>query len=168
MTHYSVEELYELISDPTKARYSAAIVRRFKAIFDRMQTLPKVIIAAMNRDTMGGGFELTLASDLRIGQKGDFRYGNPELRVGLIPGAGATQRLTRLMGVPGASGWVRRARMGKPGVAGELTLVQEVVDAAAARAGELAGEIAPFPPMAVGNAKIALYLGADTWSPSTR
>jgi len=162
MTHYSVEELYELISDPTKARYSAAIVRRFKAIFDRMQTLPKVIIAAMNGDTMAGGFELTLACDLRIGQKGDFRYGNPELRVGLIPGAGATQRLTRLMGVSRAIEWVLRARIVKPEVALELNLVHEVVDDAAARALVLAEEIAAFPPMAVGNAKIALYLGADT------
>ena len=48
MTHYSVEELYALISDPMTTRYSGAIVRRYKAIFDRMQALPKVIIAAMN------------------------------------------------------------------------------------------------------------------------
>ena len=162
LTHYSVEELYGLISDPTTARYSAAIVRRYKAIFDRLQSLPKVIIAAMNGATMGGGFELALACDLRIGQKGDFRYGNPEPRVGLIPGAGATQRLTRLMGVSRAIQWVLRARIVKPEVAMELNLVHEVVDDAAARALELAEEIATFPPMAVGNAKIALYLGADT------
>ena len=50
----------------------------------------------------------------------------------------------------------------KPEVARELNLVHEVVDDAAARAVELAEEIATFPPMAVGNAKIALYHGADT------
>jgi len=83
----------------------------------------------------------------------------PELRVGLIPGAGATQRLTRLMGVSRAIEWVLRARTVKPEVATELNLVQEVVDDAATRAMELAEEIATFPPMAVGNAKIALYLG---------
>src|SRR5262245_46196820 len=162
MTHYSVDELYGLISDPTTVRYSAAIVRRTKAIFDRLQALPKVVIAAMNGDTMGGGFELTLACDLRIGQKGDFRYGNPELRLGLIPGAGGTQRLTRLIGVSRAIEWVLRARIVRPEAAMELNLVHEVVDDAPARAFELAQEIATFLPKAVENAKVALYLGADT------
>ena len=162
MTHYSVDELYELISDPATSRYSAAIVRHYKAIFDRLQALPKVIIAALNGDTMGGGFELTLACDLRIGQKGDFRYGNPELRVGLIPGAGGTQRLTRLIGLSRAVEWVLRARIVQPEVARELGLVHEVVDDAPARALELAEEISSFPPNAVEKAKIALYLGADT------
>jgi enoyl-CoA hydratase/carnithine racemase len=162
MTHYSVDELNELISDPATSRYSAAIVRRYKVIFDRLQALPKVIIAALNGDTMGGGFELTLACDLRIGQKGDFRYGNPELRVGLIPGAGGTQRLTRLIGLSRAVEWVLRARIVQPEVARELGLVHEVVNDAPARALELAEEIASFPPKAVENAKIALYRGADT------
>jgi enoyl-CoA hydratase/carnithine racemase len=162
MTHYSVDELYGLATDPTTARYSAAIVRGYKAIFDRLQALPKVIIAALNGDTMGGGFELALACDLRIGQKGDFRYGNPELRVGVIPGAGGTQRLTRLVGLARAVEWVLRARIVKPEVALELGLVHEVVEDAPARALELAEEIASFPPKAVGNAKIALYLGADS------
>ncbi len=162
MTHYSVDELYGLITDPTTARYSAAIVRGYKAIFDRLQALPKVIIAALNGDTMGGGFELALACDLRIGQKGDFRYGNPELRIGVIPGAGGTQRLTRLVGLARAVEWVLRARIVKPEVALELGLVHEVVEDAPARALELAEEIASFPPKAVGNAKIALYLGADS------
>ena len=162
MTHYSVDELYGLITDPTTARYSAAIVRGYKAIFDRLQALPKVIIAALNGDTMGGGFELALACDLRIGQKGDFRYGNPELRLGVIPGAGGTQRLTRLVGLARAVEWVLRARIVKPEVALELGLVHEVVEDAPARALELAEEIASFPPKAVGNAKIALYLGADS------
>ncbi|MCW3048097.1 MAG: enoyl-CoA hydratase [Solirubrobacterales bacterium] len=162
MTHYSVDELYGLITDPATARYSAAIVRGYKAIFDRLQALPKVIIAALNGDTMGGGFELALACDLRIGQKGDFRYGNPELRVGVIPGAGGTQRLTRLVGLARAVEWVLRARIVKPEVALELGLVHEVVEDAPARALELELEIASFPPKAVGNAKIALYRGADS------
>src|SRR5215813_1460721 len=156
LTHYSVEELYGVASDPAASRYSAAIVRRIKAIFDQMQALPKVIIAALNGDTMGGGFELTLACDLRIGQTGDIRYGNPEVRVGVIPGAGGTQRITRLVGLSRAVEWVLRGRIVKPEVALELGLVHEVVDDAPARALELAEEIASLPPKAVGNAKIAL------------
>ena len=161
MTHYSVEELYELISDPSTARYSAAIVRGYKAIFDRLQALPKVIIAAMNGDAMGGGFELTLACDLRIGQRGDFRYGNPEVRAGVIPGAGGTQRVTRLVGLARALDWVLRGRIVRPEVAFELGLVHELVDDAPSRALELAEEITCLPPMSVANAKRALYLGAD-------
>jgi len=161
-TQYSVEELNGLASDPAVSRYAGALVRGYKAIFDQMMALPKVIIAAMNGDAMGGGFELTLACDLRIGQNGDFRYGNPEVRAGVIPGAGGTQRVTRLVGLARALDWVLRGRIVRPEVALDLGLVHEVVDDAPARALELAEEIASLPPMSVANAKRALYLGADT------
>ncbi len=159
---YSVEELYGIASDPGLSRFAGAAVRGFKAIFDQMMALPKVTIAAMNGDAMGGSFELTLACDLRIGQHGDFRYGNPEVRAGVIPGAGGTQRISRLVGLARALDWVLRGRIVSPEVALELGLVHEVVDDAPARALELAEEIALLPPMAVANAKRALYQGADT------
>src|SRR6266446_3354260 len=161
-SQYSVEELYGMASDPALSRYAGAVVRGYKAIFDRMMASPKVIIAAMNGDAMGGSFELTLACDLRIGQRGDFRYGNPEVRVGVIPGAGGTQRISRLVGLARALDWVLRGRIVTPEVALELGLVHEVVDDAPARALELAEEIAALPPMSVANAKRALYLGADS------
>src|SRR5690348_6591424 len=92
-TQYSVEELDGLASDPALSRYAGPLVRGYKAIFDQMTALPKVIIAAMNGDAMGGGFELTLACDLRIGQRGDFRYGNPEVRAGEIGRASCRERV---------------------------------------------------------------------------
>src|SRR6185312_17431567 len=159
---YSVEELFGMASDSALSRYAAAVVRGYKAIFDRMTALPKVIVAAMNGDAMGGGFELTLACDLRIGQHGDFRYGNPEVRAGVIPGAGGTQRVSRLVGLARALDWVLRGRIVPPEVALQLGLVHEVVDDAPTRALELAEEIAMLPPMSVANAKRALYLGADS------
>src|SRR6202049_4754204 len=159
---YSVEELYGMATDPALSRYAGAVVRGYKTIFDRMMASPKVIIAAMNGDAMGGSFELTLACDLRIGQHGDFRYGNPEVRAGVIPGGGGTQRITRLVGVARALDWVLRGRIVSPEVAFELGLVHEVVDDAVTRALELANEIALLPPMSVANAKRALYQGADT------
>jgi enoyl-CoA hydratase/carnithine racemase len=159
---YSVEELQGMASDPALSRYAGAVVRDYKAIFDRITALPKVIIAAMNGDAMGGSFELTLACDLRIGQHGDFRYGNPEVRAGVIPGAGGIERVTRLVGLARALDWILRGRIVIPEVALELGLVHEVVDDAPARALELAEEIAALPPMAVANAKRALYLGADS------
>jgi enoyl-CoA hydratase len=160
-TMYSVEELDGLASDPTLSRYAGPLVRGYKVIFDQMTALPKVIIAAMNGDAMGGGFELTLACDLRIGQRGDFRYGNPEIRAGVIPGAGGTQRVTRLVGLARALDWVLRGRIVTPEVAFELGLVHELVEDAPARALALAEEIACLPPMSVANAKRALYMGAD-------
>ena len=165
-TMYSVEELDGLASDPALSRYAGPLVRGYKAIFDQMTALPKVIIAAMNGDAMGGGFELTLACDLRIGQRGDFRYGNPEVRAGVIPGAGGTQRVTRLVGLAKALDWVIRGRIVTPEVAFELGLVHELVDDAPTRALELAEEIACLPPMSVANAKRALYLGADANLPA--
>ena len=161
-TQYSVEELYGMASDPALSRYAGAVVRGYKAMFDEMMALPKVVIAAMNGDALGGGFELTLACDLRIGQRGDFRYGNPEVRAGVMPGAGGTQRISRLVGLARALDWVLRGRIVPPEVALQLGLVHEVVDDAPARALELAEEIAMLPPMSVANAKRALYLGADT------
>ena len=161
-TMYSVEELDGLASDPALSRYAGPLVRGYKVIFDQMTALPKVIIAAMNGDAMGGGFELTLACDLRIGQRGDFRYGNPEVRAGVIPGAGGTQRVTRLVGLARSLDWVLRGRIVTPEVAFELGLVHELVEDAPARALELAEEIACLPPMSVANAKRALYMGADT------
>jgi enoyl-CoA hydratase/carnithine racemase len=161
-TQYSVEELSGMASDPAISRFAGAVVRGYKAIFDQMMALPKVVIAAMNGDAMGGGFELTLACDLRIGQNGDFRYGNPEVRAGVVPGAGGTQRVTRLVGLARALDWVLRGRIVTPDVALALGLVHEVVEDAPARALELAEEIACLPPMAVANAKRALYVGADS------
>src|SRR6267378_1299261 len=159
---YSVEELYGMASDPALSRYAGAVVRGYKAMFDDMMALPKVVIAAMNGDALGGGFELTLACDLRIGQHGDFRYGNPEVRAGVMPGAGGTQRISRLVGLARALDWVLRGRIVPPHVALQLGLVHEVVDDAPARGLELAEEIAMLPPMSVANAKRALHLGADT------
>jgi enoyl-CoA hydratase/carnithine racemase len=161
-TQYSVEELYGMASDPGLSRYAGAVVRGYKAMFDDMMALPKVVIAAMNGDALGGGFELTLACDLRIGQRGDFRYGNPEVRAGVMPGAGGTQRISRLVGLARALDWVLRGRIVPPEVALQLGLVHEVVDDAPTRALELAEEIAMLPPMSVANAKRALYLGADS------
>src|SRR2546428_3913763 len=151
-TQSSVEELDGLASDPALARYAGPLVRGYKTIFDQMTALPKVIIAAMNGDAMGGGFELTLACDLRIGQHGDFRYGNPEVRAGVIPGAGGTQRITRLVGLARALDWVLRGRIVTPEVALELGLVHELVEDAPVRALELAEELASLPPMSVANA----------------
>jgi len=85
-----------------------------------------------------------------------------QVRAGVIPGAGGIERVTRLVGLARALDWILRGRIVTPEIALEFGLVHEVVDDAPARALELAEEIASLPPIAVANAKRALYLGADS------
>jgi enoyl-CoA hydratase/carnithine racemase len=163
LTHFSVEEIYELIiKAPETSRYAAEVVRQFKALLDQIAALPKVTIAAMNGDTMGGGQEMALACDIRIGERGDYRYGQPEVRLGIIPGAGGSQRLSRLIGLGKAVDMILRGRVVTPEEALSLGIVTELVDDAPARALEIAREIAQFPPMGVAKAKASIYKGFDT------
>ena len=162
LTHFSVEEIHDLIKAPESSRYSAEVVRQFKAQLDQLAALPKLTIAAMNGDTMGGGQELALACDVRIGEKGDYRYGQPEVRLGIIPGAGGSQRLSRLIGLGKAVNMILRGQVVTPEEAQALGLTTELVDDAPARALEIAREVAQFPPMGVAKAKASIYKGFDT------
>lgn len=162
MTHFSVEEIYDLIRVPELARYSADVVRQFKKLLDRLAQLPKLTIAALNGDTMGGGMEFTLACDIRIGEKGDYRYGQPEVRLGIIPGAGASQRLSRLIGLGHALDIILRGRLITPEEGYKLGITTELVDDAPARALEIARKVATFPPVGVAKAKASIYKGFDT------
>jgi len=94
-----------------------AYVRTLHALFDRIEALPSVTLACINGHALGGGLELALACDLRIASFAA-SLGLPEARVGMIPGAGGTQRLPRLVG---------------PGVAKRVILGADVVDGAEAQ-----------------------------------
>jgi enoyl-CoA hydratase/carnithine racemase len=77
-------------------------VRRFHELFRRIELLPAVTVSVINGAALGGGLELALSCDLRMAGQSAL-LGLPEARVGMIPGAGGTQRLTRLCGVGVAS-----------------------------------------------------------------
>jgi enoyl-CoA hydratase/carnithine racemase len=64
----------------------------------RLEQTPKLVIAALNGHTVGGGLEIAMAADIRIALKGAGKMGLPEVGLGVLPGTGGTQRLSRLVG----------------------------------------------------------------------
>ena len=64
----------------------------------RLEQTPKLVIAAMNGHTVGGGLEIAMAADIRIARQGAGKVGLPEVNLGVLPGTGGTQRLSRLVG----------------------------------------------------------------------
>jgi enoyl-CoA hydratase/carnithine racemase len=119
----------------------------------RMETSPKPYLAALNGTTMGGGFEIALACDFRIAQGGSYRIGLPEINLGLLPGAGGTQRLVRLVGTARALDIVMFGRTFEPEEAVGLGLVNECADDARVRALALAEILCGKPALALAHAK---------------
>jgi enoyl-CoA hydratase len=159
ITHFSVEEI---LAGQEKIKERGPVGNhRAQLLLERLNDMSQPVIAAMTGDTMGFGYELALACDFRIAQRGDFRIGLPEVRMGILPGAGGTQRLSRLVGISRALDLIMRARVLTPDEALTMGLVNQVVDDAKAVAIELAREFASLPPTAVAMAKSVIYGGSD-------
>ena len=134
-----------------------AFVREIQRVLARLERLPQVTIAEIGAGCLGGGLELALACDLRIAGD-DARLGLPEPRLGLIPGAGGTQRLPRIAGEAAAKRLILGAEVITGAQAAALGVVQWCVPAneLAARARSIARDIAALPAAALAEAKACI------------
>jgi enoyl-CoA hydratase len=111
----------------------------------RIEASERIFIAAINGSCMGGGYELALACDLRYAQAGSYRIGLPEVNIGLLPGAGGTQKLQRVMGAARALETLLLGRTFEPAEAAEHGLVHACVADVRAHALAVAAELAGKP-----------------------
>ena len=147
------------LGDQQRAREIGAA---FREAFDAVAAIPRPVIAAVHGVALGGGMELALACDLRLAAD-SARFGQPEILLGIIPGAGATQRLPRLVGPARAKELIWSGRQLKAdealaiGLVDRVVVADELVDAAL----EWAGELATGAVVAMGMAKRVIDAGLD-------
>lgn len=132
-------------------------------VLTELENMPKPVIAAVNGYALGGGCELAMACDIRIAAD-TARFGQPEVNLGIIPGAGGTQRLARLVGKTTAKYLCLTGEMISAEEALQLGLVQKVVphDQLLEEARKLAKLLAQKAPIAMKYIKKAVNQGAET------
>jgi methylglutaconyl-CoA hydratase len=141
-------------------------VAKIRRVFDDLAKLPVPVIAAIDGVALGGGLELALACDARI-TVSSAKLGLVETKLAIIPGAGGTQRLPRLIGVAKAKELIFTGRILDGDQAKAIGLVNESLkqndegNAAYKRALELAQEIAKNGPLAVQMAKLSIDSGSE-------
>jgi enoyl-CoA hydratase/carnithine racemase len=133
------------IPSPAEAHAASAECNR---ILRRLETLGKPVVAALNGLSLGAGSEVAYACTARIARMGSSTlFGQPEVRLGIIPGAGATQRLPRLIDFAAAWRLLRTGATVSPPEALQLGLISEIVEGdVVARAAELARSLPPAQP----------------------
>ncbi|KAI0082417.1 ClpP/crotonase [Panus rudis PR-1116 ss-1] len=130
-----------------------------RGALNKLENLPIPTIAAIDGPALGGGLELALACDLRVAGHSVTKIGLPETKLGIIPGAGGTQRLTRLLGLAKAKNLIFTGRALTAQQAldyGVVDYVSEAETSAVDRAVELATEISVNAPLALKAAKQAI------------
>lgn len=133
-------------------------MRRGQQVFDRVERLPIIVIAAINGFALGGGLELAMAADIRIASP-DARLGQPEITLANVPGWGATQRLPRLVGRGRATELIITGDLVTAQQAHALGLVDHLADDPLSAALDLAARVATRSATAVAGAKRAIRAG---------
>ncbi|MGZ8231785.1 MAG: enoyl-CoA hydratase-related protein [Burkholderiales bacterium] len=131
-------------------------------LWSTIAACPKPVIAAVSGFALGGGCELAMTCDIIIAGE-SAKFGQPEVKIGIIPGGGGTQRLARAVGKYKAMRYVLTGDIFDARTAYEMGLVSELVPDAEVekRAVELAKQIAELPPLAIEQAKEAVLRGMD-------
>jgi enoyl-CoA hydratase len=134
-----------------------------RSLFTAIDTFPKPVIAMINGYCLGGGCELALACDIRIASE-NASFGQPEINLGIIPGGGGTQRLTRLIGEGKAMELILTGDIIDARTAFTIRLVNHVVpaDQLQAKTLEMANRIAEKSPIALQLAKEAVKLASKS------
>jgi cyclohexa-1,5-dienecarbonyl-CoA hydratase len=138
------------------------VITAMQNVFTSVEQLPKVVIAAITGYCLGGGLELSMCADLRYAAA-DAKLGQPEIKLGIIPGAGGTQRLPRLVGPSRAKDIIYTGRFVKADEAERIGLVDRVVpegEDVYQAALDAARALADGPTVALRAAKVAINDGA--------
>ncbi|MCZ2413617.1 MAG: enoyl-CoA hydratase/isomerase family protein [Burkholderiales bacterium] len=143
-------------------REMIAFTRRLQQVYARIEHSPRVSLAEIGGAALGGGFELALACDLRV-VADEARVGLPEARLGLLPAAGGTQRMTRICGEALARRLILGAEVVQGAEAGGLGLAQWHAPAAQLRevAGGIAERLAALPSAALRESKRCIGAALD-------
>jgi enoyl-CoA hydratase len=135
---------------------------------NRLEQTPKLVIAALNGHTVGGGLEIAMAADMRIARRGGGKIGLPEVSLGVLPGTGGTQRLARLVGKSAAIELMVTGRTFEYDEAKQLGIINDIYDAESRddflnQVMEYAKKFTPpnMASKAIGNIKRAVQTGAE-------
>lgn len=150
------------INDFLTAKTVDIYLRNSERYWDAITNCRKPIIAAVNGYALGGGCELAMHADIIVAGK-SAKFGQPEIKIGLMPGAGGTQRLFRVIGKHKAMKLILTGDMINADAADQMGLVSEVVEdeATIKRAIEIAEQLAGYSPIALTQIKEVANLGVD-------
>jgi len=162
IAHYDVSELVAASAILQQAKNPPEELHATHQAFNRFQSMPKPVIAALNGVARGGGCELALACDFRFMARGG-HIGLPEALVGILPGAGGTQRMARLLGTAKALEMILFGKLLTADEAEAIGLIHKAFDPGELMAGAMAfaHAVASRPPVSVAQIKQCIHEGSQ-------
>ena len=164
--HYEVGELADSAEkniESNKEARDPKELHAFHRMLLRLRELDAIVVAGINGNTAGGGCEFSLGCDLRVMADGDFLIGLPETSVGILPGGGGTQRLSRLIGSSRALDLILHAKLLKPLEAHNLGIINKLLTEKKFKEelDEYCEDLANRAPIALSQVKKIIHQGLD-------